>query len=213
VRPAGATVVGLTAAILAPPGWLLPALDCSRPGSAHGGLTGPRLSGLLHDVLRALVTLLAATALAAAPGAPAPAPATAAQILDAVKAAHAKAVVVNVWATWCIPCREEMPDLLRLRRAYQDRGVALLLVSGDFGSAREQAAAFLTEQGVDFPTYIKTGDDTAFINAFDPQWSGTLPATFIYDGQGRRRRALLGKSSYAQFEAALLDVLNAPAGG
>ena len=151
--------------------------------------------------------------LAATPTAPPPTPATAAQVLDAVKAAKQKVVVVNVWATWCIPCREELPDLLKLRRDYKDRGVELLLVSGDFSSEREQAAAFLSEQGVDFPTYIKTGDDMAFINAFDPKWSGALPATFIYDGQGKLRHALLGKSSYAQFEAQVLDVLRSPTGG
>ncbi|MBX3025985.1 TlpA family protein disulfide reductase [bacterium] len=157
--------------------------------------------------------LVGTAALATVPAAPAPVPATAAQVLDAVKAADARVVVVNVWATWCIPCREEMPDLLRLRRAYRDRGVALLLVSGDFAAEREQAAAFLGEQGVDFPTYIKTGDDMAFINALDPQWSGALPATFIFDDQGRLRHALLGKSSYAQLEAKVLDVLNAAPGG
>ena len=168
----------------------------------------------MTDVLRSIaLALLAATLLAATPTAPPPAPATGEQILDAVRAANNKVVVVNVWATWCIPCREEFPDLLRLRRDYQDRGVMLLLVSGDFAGERGQAAAFLSEQGVDFPTYIKTGDDMQFINTFDPKWSGALPATFIYDGQGRLRHALLGKSSYAQFEAKVLDVLQQPSGG
>lgn len=168
----------------------------------------------MRDVLRLLgLVLLAAAPAAAAPTAPAPTPATAAQVLAAVRAAKKPVVVVNVWATWCIPCREEFPDLLRLRRSYRDRGVEVLFVSGDFASEREQTTAFLNEQGVDFPTYIKTGDDMAFINALDPKWSGALPATFIYDGQGRLRHALLGKSSYAQFEAQVLDVLHAPSGG
>lgn len=134
-------------------------------------------------------------------------------MLDAVKAAKAKVVVVNVWATWCIPCREEMPDLLKIRRDFADRGVSLLLVSGDFSTEREAAAEFLGEQGVDFPTYIKTGDDMAFINAFDAKWSGALPATFIYDGQGQQRHALLGKTSYAELEAKILDVLQNPKPG
>lgn len=175
-------------------------------------LTGRRATGLLGDVRHALMLLAFAGAALAAAAAPDPIPATASQVLDAARAAKAKAVVVNVWATWCVPCREEMPDLLRLRRDYAERGVALLLVSGDFASERAQAAAFLTAQGVDFPTYLKTGDDMAFINTFDPQWSGALPATFVYDGDGRRRHALLGKTSYAQLEAKVLEVLDAPAG-
>lgn len=174
-------------------------------------LTRRPLRGLLDDVLHLLAPVLSLAFIAAT--APPLAPATARQVLDAVKAAKAKVVVVNVWATWCIPCREEMPDLVKLRRDYKDRGVALLLVSGDFSTERDAAATFLGEQGVDFPTYIKTGDDMAFINAFDPKWSGALPATFIFDGQGTLRHALLGKSSYAQFEAKVLDVLQPPTGG
>lgn len=153
-------------------------------------------------LLLALCATLPATATA-----PAPQPVTAAELLAAVRAADAKAVLVNVWATWCIPCREEFPDLLRLRRAYAGQGLKVLFVSGDFSTERAAAAAFLTEQGVDFPTYIKTGDDMQFIDAFDPQWSGALPATFIYDRTGTRRHALLGKSTYAQFEEKVRDVL------
>jgi thiol-disulfide isomerase/thioredoxin len=166
-------------------------------------------------VLRLLgLFLLAAMPVAAVAAAPAPAPATAAQVLDAVRAAQAKVVVVNVWATWCIPCREEFPDLMRLRRDYKPRAsTSCCRVRRLQLGARCAARRFLSEQGVDFPTYIKTGDDMAFINAFDPKWSGALPATFIYDGQGKLRHALLGKSTYAQFEAKVLDVLQTPPGG
>ena len=151
-----------------------------------------------------LTTLLAALLLATPPT---PTATTPDQLLAAIKTTKAKVTVVNVWATWCVPCREEFPDLLKLRRTYKDKGVAVLFVSGDFASEAPQVMAFLSEQGVDFPTYLKTGDDMQFIDALDPKWSGALPATFIYDGQGRQRHALRGKSSYAQFEAKVLDVL------
>jgi thiol-disulfide isomerase/thioredoxin len=159
---------------------------------------------MLRRVLLA-AALLAPTAVSAA--APAPLPAGAGDILKAVRAPGAQAVLVNVWATWCIPCREEMPDVLRLRRAYADRGLRLVLVSADFASDRDQASAFLGEQGVDFPTYLKTGSDMEFIDAFDPQWSGALPATFIYDRAGHLRHSIYGKGSYEQFEDKLRDVL------
>lgn len=135
-------------------------------------------------------------------------PATAAEVLRAVRAPGARAVMVNVWATWCLPCREEMPDILRLRHAYAGRGLRLILVSGDFSTDADQAADFLREQGVDFTTYLKKGGDMAFIDAFDPQWSGALPATFIFDGEGHLRHAIHGLASYGQFERDVRNVLS-----
>ena len=148
----------------------------------------------------ALLSGLAIATSVSASGAPTLLPGTAADVLDAVRAPGARVVLVNVWATWCIPCREEMPDLLRLRRAYAERGLRLILVSGDFTSDTDQAVAFLREQGVDFPTYLKKGSDMEFIDALDPHWSGALPVTLIYDGGGKRLDAIYGKGSYQQFE-------------
>ena len=53
-------------------------------------------------------------------------PATAEQIQHAVRAGGARVVLLNVWATWCAPCREEFPDLMRLRREYRERGLRLV---------------------------------------------------------------------------------------
>jgi thiol-disulfide isomerase/thioredoxin len=135
-------------------------------------------------------------------------PATGPTVLAAVRESRAQAVLVNVWATWCVPCREEFPDLVRLHRAYKDRGVKVLFVSGDFESDLPQVKQFLADHGVDFVTYQKTGNDMEFINTLDPDWSGALPATFVYDGESVRRQALLGKGSYAKFEELLRDVLD-----
>jgi thiol-disulfide isomerase/thioredoxin len=153
------------------------------------------------------MTMIGFVLLLAAVLAPAPTAGTVDDVLKAVRAPGARAVLVNIWATWCIPCREEMPHLLRLRRAYAPRGLRVILVSGDFSSDRDQATAFLREQGVDFPTYIKTGSDMEFIDALDSSWSGALPATFIYDGEGRLRHTIYGKASYEQFEEKIRDVL------
>ena len=127
-------------------------------------------------------------------------PATAAEVVAAARASGAKAVVVNLWATWCTPCRQEFPDLMRFYRAYKDRGVALLLVSGDFASDTAPAVEFLASQGVDFPSFLKSQNDEEFINGFDPAWSGALPATFIYDAKGERRRSFLGPVTYETLE-------------
>jgi thiol-disulfide isomerase/thioredoxin len=162
--------------------------------------------------LAAVVTLAPCVSASAAGPTPGSGPTllavTAAEVLQAVRAPGARVVLVNVWASWCLPCREEMPGLLRLRRAYAERGLRLILVSGDFSRDADQAVAFLREQNVDFPSYIKKGPDTELIDAFDPDWSGALPATFIYDGQGNLRHAIHGQASYEQLEEKVRDVLS-----
>jgi thiol-disulfide isomerase/thioredoxin len=110
------------------------------------------------------------------------------QVQEAIRKPGARAVLVNVWATFCEPCREEMPDLLRVFRARQARGLRLVLVSADDEDSRVEAQRVLGGLGVNFPTYLKTGDDMAFINGIDPRWSGALPASFLFDGQGQIRQ-------------------------
>jgi thiol-disulfide isomerase/thioredoxin len=134
-------------------------------------------------------------------------PATAKDVLAAVKNSGADAVLVNVWATWCIPCREEFPDLMRLHQKYRNRGLKLVLVSADFDSELPHVKEFLAKQGVDFPSFIKNETDMAFINGMSEQWSGALPATFVYDKRGDLRHFWEGKATFSVFERKILDVL------
>jgi thiol-disulfide isomerase/thioredoxin len=135
-------------------------------------------------------------------------PASHAVILDAVREPGAEVVLVNIWATWCAPCREEFPDLMRVNERYRDRGLRLVLVSADFPDQLPQARRFLAKQGVVSPSFLKTGDDMQFINAMDPRWSGALPATLIYDGRGTLRHFWEGQASFEKFEQNILDVLS-----
>jgi thiol-disulfide isomerase/thioredoxin len=134
-------------------------------------------------------------------------PATAEQVLSAIENAEGNAVLVNIWATWCQPCVEEFPDIMKLYQKYQDRGLRIIFVSADFENQTEAAKAFLQKQGVDFATYQKSGKDMAFINTLDERWSGALPATWVYDGNGNKRHFWEGKKDHAHFEKAILDVL------
>ena len=140
-------------------------------------------------------------------------PATGNEIRTAISRSNARATVVNVWATWCLPCREEFPDLVRLYRAYRDTGVALVLVSADFEDQLPAAREFLAEQGVDFPSFAKRGGDAEFIDALDPRWSGALPATWIYDADGVIRHFREGKTTFHALEQELLQVLRQRARG
>lgn len=125
-----------------------------------------------------------------------------------MRASKARVVLVDVWATWCVPCREEFPDVMRLRASYKDRGLEVILVSTDFRDSLDDARIFLAERGVDFPTYLKSGNDLEFIDQLDPAWGGALPANFVFEAGGVRRQSLFGKSSYEKLERAVLDVLD-----
>lgn len=143
---------------------------------------------------------------------PALEPRTAAEIVEALPASGARVSVVNLWATWCVPCREEFPDLMRFHRDYRERGVRLVLVSSDFESEAEEARKFLASQGVDFASYLKNEPDQAFIDGFDPAWSGALPATFFYDAGGERRRSLRHPVTYDELVREIGPLLDDPSG-
>jgi len=143
--------------------------------------------------------LLLAAWLAAEPGPPvrvAVAVAEPPAIMAAVKAPGAQAVLVNVWATWCEPCREEMPDLVRFYRDNRAKGVRLVLISADDDDQRDEVARVLGALGFDGPAFIKRGNDMTFIDALDPGWKGALPATFLFDGHGGKKRSWLGSVTY-----------------
>jgi thiol-disulfide isomerase/thioredoxin len=139
--------------------------------------------------------------------APALTAANAATVKKAISAPGAKAVLVNIWATWCGPCRDEFPDVLRIRRDLQAQGLRVILVSADFDDAKADAVKFLTDMGVDFPSFIKTGKDEEFMNGLAKEWTGVLPATLVYDGHGTLRDLREGKQSYETFRGMVEKVL------
>jgi thiol-disulfide isomerase/thioredoxin len=180
----------------------------------------PAFARLLPLLLALTPVFTAAVAVASAPSAKAPqtdsktatgtpplVQADPAAIKKAIAQAGGSAVLVNIWATWCGPCREEFPDLLRVRRDLGSSGLKVILVSADFDDTRKDAEQFLREHGVDFPTYIKTGRDEDLIQALAPQWSGALPTTLIYDGQGTLQHVLEGKQTYATFHDKVVQVI------
>lgn len=152
--------------------------DASAPGAGDAAATGPELRAVSTDAL-----------------------------LREVRGSGARATLLNVWATWCQPCRAEFPELLRVERDYRDRGLRLVLVSTDFDPVAPRA--FLAERGVDFASFYKEDDDQRFIDGLSPQWSGALPATFVYDAGGRLVRFWEGRAAYSAFEEAVLEALAA----
>ncbi|MDX2236759.1 MAG: TlpA disulfide reductase family protein [Hyphomonadaceae bacterium] len=116
-------------------------------------------------------------------------------------AAHrGQVVVLNLWATWCAPCIEEMPTLAALQRQMGDRGVAVVAVSIDADSDAAKAQTMLADLGDGALAYYR--DPTRAI-AFAARAPG-LPTTVIYARDGREIARLAGGADWASPEAIAL---------
>ena len=115
-----------------------------------------------------------------------------------------RVVLVDFWATWCDPCREEMPKLVALARKLDPAKFQLVTVSADEPENQAAAVAFLDKESVPQPRYIKqTADDQVFIDTVDKRWSGGLPALFLYDKSGKLAATFVGESDPAEVESAV----------
>lgn len=101
-----------------------------------------------------------------------------------------KIVLLNFWATWCPPCKEEMPSMERLYRRYKDRGFTILAVSIDTGGAAP-VAAFVKKFGLTFPV----GLDPKLAIANEYRVRG-LPSTFLIDKTGNIAAVAVGPRDF-----------------
>ncbi|MBI1802948.1 MAG: TlpA family protein disulfide reductase [Ignavibacteriae bacterium] len=132
-----------------------------------------------------------------------------AELKEMIRHDSGNVVFVNVWATWCKPCREEMPQVVRLRKNFLNKGFSLILVSVDDSDiVGTQVRPALQKLGVNFPSYIiNEKSDEAFITGMDSSWNGALPTTFVYDRHGALSNILTGERTYKQFEEAIRKFL------
>jgi len=108
-------------------------------------------------------------------------------------------VVLNFWATWCVPCREEMPLLVKLQKEYAARGVTVIGPSTDDDSTQKNIAPFLRKLKITFPVWIG-----ATIEDMQRLGLGTaLPATAILDRDGRIVGRILGPLEEADLRVRL----------
>jgi thiol-disulfide isomerase/thioredoxin len=137
---------------------------------------------------------------------------TALKSLLGAGAGRARPLLVNFWATWCGPCREEFPDLVKIRAQYGDDKLDFVLVSLDDPSDIDKAVPeFLAEQrATELTSYLLNAHDSdVAINLVDQTWGGELPATFLYDRAGHIVFKHKGRVRAAQLRAALDEALKA----
>ncbi|HTU33149.1 MAG TPA: TlpA disulfide reductase family protein [Candidatus Acidoferrum sp.] len=110
-----------------------------------------------------------------------------------------KVLVLNFWATWCGPCREELPMLNAVAKQYAPKGVVFVEASLDDKQDEKKIPAFLAKEGVDLPVWI--GADPATLKKLN--LGKIIPATLLIDRDGRAVARLLGEARHDELTARL----------
>jgi cytochrome c biogenesis protein CcmG, thiol:disulfide interchange protein DsbE len=101
-------------------------------------------------------------------------------------------VLLNVWATWCLPCRTEMPSMERLHRAFAGQGLHVVAVSIDKPGFEEEIRTFVKEYALTFD--VLYDPDGAITTAY--QTTG-VPYSFVIDRSGKIRKTVLGAADWS----------------
>ncbi len=104
---------------------------------------------------------------------------------------HGKVVLLNFWATWCAPCRKEMPSMEKLWQTYREQGLVILAVSTDNGG-ESRIRNFVGRLNLTFPILL----DADSLASDQYQVSG-IPVSFLIDRQGRIVDRVLGSKEWA----------------
>ncbi|HEX9543607.1 MAG TPA: TlpA disulfide reductase family protein [Pyrinomonadaceae bacterium] len=127
-----------------------------------------------------------------------------------LKRDDAKPLLVNYWATWCEPCREEFPDLVKIDAAYRTKGLDFIAVTlDDLADIKTGVPKFLREMHAQMPVYLlNLSDPEPAIKLVDPKWGGALPATFLYNAKGEVVYKSLGRIKVDELRAAIEKVMS-----
>lgn len=104
-----------------------------------------------------------------------------------LSALRGQVVIINLWTSWCPPCREEMPAIEQIYGQYRDRGLEVLAVNSTFQDDESAAATFVKELGLTFPVLLDR--DGAVSRRYQLQ---ALPTTFFVNRRGVIHDVVLG---------------------
>jgi len=109
------------------------------------------------------------------------------ELFSVVRGRKARGTLVNVWATWCGPCREELPMLAKVAKIYQDRGIVVIPLSVDEPEKQAKIPEMLRGFGFELPYYVAKPPIEAMKVALYEGWHGNIPVSFLLDADVRRR--------------------------
>jgi thiol-disulfide isomerase/thioredoxin len=120
-------------------------------------------------------------------------------------------LLVNFWATWCDPCREEFPELVKIDQDYRSKGLDFVAISlDDLADIKTAVPDFLQKMKATMPVYLlNVSDPDPTIHYIDSTWGGALPATFLYDSQGKVVFKNFGSIKPPELRAAIDKVIAA----
>ena len=132
-------------------------------------------------------------------------PISAEEMQALLKRDGARPLLVNFWATWCDPCREEFPDLVEIDKQYRPKDLDFIAISlDDLADLKTAVPKFLREMRAKMPVYLlNVPDPEPAIKSVDPAWDGALPATFLYNQKGEVVYKHFGRVKTAELRAAI----------
>ena len=113
-----------------------------------------------------------------------------------------KVVLLNFWATWCGPCKAEIPGFVKLQEKYRDKGLVIVGYSVD--DTADKAKAYAAQYKMNYPILLGEGREDVQ-DAYGPIWG--IPASFIISRDGKVCRKHLGIAPEAVFEKELVPLL------
>ncbi|MBV9215424.1 MAG: TlpA family protein disulfide reductase [Acidobacteria bacterium] len=125
-----------------------------------------------------------------------------------------KPLVINFWATWCDPCREEFPQLVKLDAAYKGKIDFATVSFDDLVDIRTTVPKFLRQMKAQMPAYLLiTPDENAAIELISKDWEGNLPLTMIFNADGSVAYMHKGAIAYSAVTAEVDKLLAQPSAG
>jgi thiol-disulfide isomerase/thioredoxin len=127
------------------------------------------------------------------------------QLLAKIEQRNGKGLFLNFWASWCDPCKEEMPHITELFDEYETERVEFLGVSLDsFTGTEQEVPKSMKTLGINFPVVIlKMQDQNKDIPRIDPEWKGQIPHTIVYNNKGEIVQTFSGPKKKITFESAI----------